>query len=252
MKLIIHGMGQMGQILLKEVQNNTEIEVVALVDAQYTHATLPSFSTLKAVNIEADVLIDFSHFSLLSQVLDFGKTTQTKLVLATTGYTEADLAQIALASQDLAIFQSYNMSYGIAVIEQMLQNFVTKLIADYDIEIIEKHHNQKIDAPSGTAKLLYKAIAESVDTNLQPVYNRSTQTQKRAASEVGMHAIRGGTIFGEHEIIFAGNDEIIEIKHSALSKKVFAVGSIKAAFALLNENKGLFDNKIFVKDIDSN
>lgn len=243
MNVILYGFGAMGQKIYHQMKNQGDSiqAVVSLdfpMDIQET-----KLNSLENYHEKADVLIDFSHPNNLNDILDYAKRTKTRLVLATTGYSQAQLDLIGEASDEVAIFQSYNTSFGISMLVKILKG-VTKEIydADFDIEILEKHHHRKIDAPSGTAKLLYQVMEEELP-ELEPVYDRSSLHQKREHQEVGIQAIRGGTIFGEHSIYFAGLDEIIEIKHTALSRDVFATGAIQAAKTLMTKDKGLYSLK---------
>lgn len=238
MKLLIHGFGQMGRMVAECAADFPDIEIIGVVDGQMAaeEAVYPLFQTINEAP-RADGVIDFSHPDLLADVLRYGIKNHAKLVLATTGYLPEQLEAIKEASQLTAIVQSYNMSFGIAVLQQILAQFAPLLRENFDIEIIEKHHRKKIDAPSGTAKLLYDAVASEEN---HPVYERESIKQPRTDQEIGMHSVRGGTIFGEHTVLFAGMDEIIELKHEALSKKVFANGSLKAVLMLQEKAKGLF------------
>ena len=243
MNVILYGFGAMGQKIYHQMKNQGDSiqAVVSLdfpMDIQET-----KLNSLENYNEQVDILIDFSHPNNLNDILEYAKRTKTRLVLATTGYSQAQLDLIGEASDEVAIFQSYNTSFGISMLVKILKG-VTKEIydADFDIEILEKHHHRKIDAPSGTAKLLYQVMEEELP-ELEPVYDRSSLHQKREHQEVGIQAIRGGTIFGEHSIYFAGLDEIIEIKHTALSRDVFATGAIQAAKTLMTKDKGLYSLK---------
>ena len=164
-------------------------------------------------------------------------------MIATTGFKPEDLTKIEEASKETAIFQSYNTSFGVQMVTKIVREVVKEFYENgFDIEIMEKHHNKKIDAPSGTAKLIYEVMEEEVE-ELKPVYDRSSLHQRREHNEVGIQAMRGGTIFGEHTIMFAGNDEIIELTHTALSKEVFVQGAIHAAVTLKDKEKGLYTLK---------
>lgn len=243
MKAIIYGFGQMGQKIYDHLKANQD-EVVAVVSPVFEREiTEPMLNNLSNFNETADVLIDFSHPDNLDDILAYAKKTSIKLVLATTGYSPFQLDLIAEASQETAIFQSYNTSFGVSMLVRILKEITKDFYdADFDVEILEKHHHRKIDAPSGTAKLLYQVMQEQVP-ELEPVYDRSSLHQKREHQEVGIQAIRGGTIFGEHSIYFAGLDEIIEIKHTALSRDVFVTGAIQAAKVLLEKENGLYTLK---------
>ena len=201
------------------------------------------YSNLTEVQDHADVIIDFSHPNNLDDILAYAKKNKTKVVFATTGFSKEQLDKIEEASKEIAIFQSYNTSFGIQMVTKILRQVAKEFYDNgYDIEILEKHHNQKIDAPSGTAKLLYEVMEDEIKETT-PVYDRSALHEKRKKQEIGIQALRGGTIFGEHEIMFAGLDEIIEIKHTALSKDVFVQGALAAAKALQDKEVGLFTLK---------
>lgn len=242
MKVIVYGFGQMGQKIVAQLKKDGH-EIMAVVSPVFEHAIEETMlSTLSLYDQVADVLIDFSHPDNLKDILAYSeKYPQVKLVLATTGYTDEQLASIQKASEHTAIFQSYNTSFGVSMLMKILRQAAKDLYeAGFDIEILEKHHHRKIDAPSGTAKLLYQVMENEIP-QLHPVYDRSTLHQKREHEEVGIQAMRGGTIFGEHEIMFAGLDEIVEIKHTALSRDVFVTGAIEAAKALLEKETGLYN-----------
>ncbi len=196
MKTIIYGFGQMGQKIYQQLKAQNE-SIVAVVSQAFDYSIDElMLADLRGFEQEADVLIDFSHPDNLQDILDYALRTKTKLVLATTGYTKQQLDLIEEASQKIAIFQSYNMSFGISMLVKILKDAVKDFYgADFDIEILEKHHHRKIDAPSGTAKLLYQVMEDELP-ELKPVYDRSELHQKREKEEVGMQAIRGGTIFG--------------------------------------------------------
>lgn len=243
MKVILYGYGQMGKKIYRQLLAENH-EVLAVVSAVFDEKIeAPMLENLNGFDKEADILIDFSHPTNLQDILNYSQNHQTKLVLATTGYSNDDLQAIKKASEHTAIFQSYNTSFGISMLVQILKQASKQLYdAGFDIEILEKHHHRKIDAPSGTAKLLYDVIENEIE-DVHPVYDRSSLHQKREREEVGIQALRGGTIFGEHEIMFAGLDEVIEIKHTALSRDVFVTGAIQAAKVLLNKAPGLYNLK---------
>lgn len=195
-------------------------------------------ASIQDVGASIDVVIDFSNPALLDDVLAFGLERHVPLVIATTGFSSEELKRIEEAANEIPIFQSYNTSYGIALLKQLLDQLVP-LTLGYDIEVIEAHHRKKVDAPSGTAELLARAIEAKRD--VQPVYERTSRREARGANELGMHSVRGGTIFGEHTVLFAGDDEMLELKHTALSKRVFANGAIAAAATILDRPAGLYN-----------
>ena len=188
----------------------------------------------------ADVLIDFSHPSALNGLLDYAKTNGVALVLASTGYSDEETAKIKSAASEIPIFFTANMSIGINLMRELAKKAVSVLGDQYDVEIIEKHHNQKIDAPSGTALMLAESINEASGYKYSYVYDRHSVRKKRDKAEIGIHSVRGGTIVGEHEIIFAGRDEVITLSHSAASKEVFAVGAVNAAVFVASKPAGLY------------
>lgn len=239
MKILLHGFGAMGKMVLEEAKKRNEIEVVGIVDSHHSSDELPSYPNLQTAP-KADVLIDFTHPSLLESVLNYGKEKQVKLVLATTGFSDEDLKRIEKAAENNAIFQSYNMSTGIRLLLKILKEAVPEAQKYYDIEIEERHHRKKIDAPSGTAWLIFRTIQKLLPWK-KPVLDRSQVRQPREKEEIGLSALRGGTIFGEHTVLFAGEDELLEIKHTALSKRLFATGALSAAEFLREKETGLYN-----------
>ena len=236
MKVIVYGYGLMGKKVANRIRSQNDMDLMAVVSYEFDEK-IPEkcFNSLKECDEKADVIIDFSHPNNLDDILTYAKENKCKLVIATTGYSEEQLEKIKEASKDIPIFQSYNTSYGIQMVTKILRQVAKEFYnAGYDIEILEKHHNQKIDAPSGTAKLLYEVMEEEIKETT-PIYDRSSIHEKRKHEEIGIQALRGGTIFGEHTVMFAGIDEIIEIKHTALSKEVFVQGAISAAYALIDK-----------------
>ena len=240
--------GKMGKVIQSVVSGRNDCEIVAGVD-KYCEcsASFPVYPTLSEVSKEADVVIDFSNPSLLDELLEFGKNTKTALVIATTGFDECQKKQISNASRECPIFFTYNMSLGINLLANLAKKAVAVLGNDFDIEIIEQHHNQKIDAPSGTALMLADAISEEFDKPMKYEYDRHSKREKRTKDEIGIHAIRGGTIVGEHSILFAGRDENITLSHSARSKEVFAVGAVNAAVFMKDKANGMYDMGELVK-----
>ncbi len=244
MKVIVYGYGLMGKKIVDQVNQQTDMELVGVVSKDFKEPMDQlQYTDLKLCTQVADVIIDFSHPSNLDDVLTYACANKSKVVLATTGLSESQIEQVQNASKEIAIFQSYNTSLGVQMVTKILREVSKELYNNnFDIEIVEKHHNQKIDAPSGTAKLLYEVIKEEID-EVEAIYDRSAINEKRKKQEVGIQALRGGTIFGEHTIMFAGNDEVIEITHTALSKEVFVQGAINAARSLQDKDSGLFTLK---------
>lgn len=221
--------GKMGKVIQDVVSKRENCEIIAGVDIHTESSAFPVYKTIYDVKEEADVIIDFSNPALLQSLLDFAVNKKMPVVIATTGYDENQKKMIEDASKETPVFFTYNMSIGINLLANLAKKAVSVLGEDFYIEIVEKHHNQKIDAPSGTALMLADAICEETENPMNYEYDRHSKREKRTKHEIGMHAVRGGTIVGEHEIIFAGRDEIITLSHSARSKEVFAVGAVNAA-----------------------
>ena len=242
--IIMHGCnGKMGQTITNIVAADEQAEIVAGIDV-YDGITnkYPVFKNIKDCDVKADVIIDFSNASAVDDLLEYAVEQQIPVVLCTTGLSEEQLAKVAEASKKVAILKSANMSLGINTIMKLLQDAVKVFgPAGYDVEIVEKHHNLKLDAPSGTAIALADSINEAMDHQYEYIYDRSTRRQKRDSKELGISAVRGGTIVGEHEVFFAGTDEVIEIKHTAYSKAVFAKGAVEAAKFLMGKQPGHYE-----------
>ncbi|MCL2109738.1 MAG: 4-hydroxy-tetrahydrodipicolinate reductase [Oscillospiraceae bacterium] len=244
-RIILSGAcGKMGRAVAELVSNEPDCRIVAGVDVSgATYSYFPVLPKIGDVDENADVVIDFSHPSALSDTLDFCKSRQVPVVIATTGHCESQVAEIKAAKEVIPIFFTGNMSLGINLMSNLARRAAQVLGNCYDIEIIEKHHNRKVDAPSGTALMLAAALNEGRENALSYTYDRHCVRQSREKNEMGIHSIRGGTIVGEHEIIFAGHDEILTLSHSALSREVFASGALNAALFLANKKgeRGLFD-----------
>ncbi len=241
-KVIITGAnGKMGGVVKSVISGRNDCEIVAGVDLFGKSEDFPVYKSISEVKENADVVIDFSNPSLLDELLDYGEKTNTALIIATTGYDEEQKKKIEEASKTNAIFFTYNMSIGINLLANLAKKAAEVLSNDFDIEIIEKHHNQKIDAPSGTALMLADAICEVTPQPMKYEYDRHSKREKRTKNEIGLHSVRGGTIVGEHEIVFAGRDEIITLSHSARSKEIFAVGAVNAAVFIDGKDAGLYD-----------
>lgn len=244
MNVIISGCnGTMGKVLVNVLSNKEDVQIVAGFDSypdQFEHP-FPVYKSPSDCTKDADVVIDFSHHSLISGILDYCVATNTPLVIATTGFNEEDYKRMEEASKSIPLFHSGNMSLGINVLTELSKKAAQVFEDTFDIEIIEKHHNLKVDSPSGTAYLIANGINEVFDPKKEFVYGRHSREDLRSTKDIGIHAIRGGTIVGEHTVIFAGNDEIVEIKHTASSKKIFAVGALKAAKFLINQKNGFYN-----------
>lgn len=240
--------GKMGRVITRLVGERDDCLIVAGVDLQEDRETgaFPVYSSVDHVEETVDVIIDFSHPSLLSSLLAYAKEHRVPIVLCTTGYTAEQVEELKEASQKTAVFYSRNMSIGINLLIELSKKAAQVLGSDFDIEIVEEHHNQKIDAPSGTALMIADAIRDSLDSPVSYMYDRHSQRKKREKNEIGIHSIRGGTIVGEHEVIFAGNNEVIRLSHSAQSKEVFASGAVNAALFLAEKPAGLYDMSAMV------
>lgn len=249
-KLIITGCnGKMGRVISDIVAARDDCEVAAGIDINTQGITdFPVYDSIFSVKECADVIIDFSNPALLDDLLSYAQSSSTALVIGTTGFSEEQKQKIYDASKATPIFFTYNMSMGINLLANLAKKAVRVLGDDFDIEIVEKHHNQKIDAPSGTALMLADAMCEETDCPMKYEYDRHSKREKRTKNEIGIHAVRGGTIVGEHEIIFAGRDEIITLSHSARSKEVFAAGAVNAAVYMDGRQPGLYDMKELIDD----
>lgn len=233
--------GKMGQVICRIVSEGNAARIVCGIDTNTVEKNgFPVYSSFDKVAESCDVIIDFSHPSSLESTLAFAKKEKVGAVIATTGFTAEQTAMIRAASEEIPIFFSANMSLGVNLIIQLAKKAAAILSDNFDIEIVEKHHNQKIDAPSGTALAIADGINEVCTLSNQYVYDRHSSRKKRGKHEIGIHSVRGGTIVGEHEVIFAGNDEVIEIKHTAASKEIFAMGAVKAASFIARKPAGLY------------
>lgn len=233
--------GKMGGFVAAAAEADGEIRVVAGVDKINNGEKFPIFSSFSDINVKADVIIDFSNPALLDDLLDYAVKNNIPAVIATTGYSDSQIEKIRSAAEKTPIFFSFNMSLGVNLIASLAKKAAQILGDSFDIEIIEKHHNQKLDAPSGTAIMLANAVNSVFGDTLNYEYDRHSVRRKRPKNEIGIHSVRGGTIVGEHDVIFAGHDEVITISHQAQSKEVFAVGAVRAAKFLYGKGAGLYD-----------
>ncbi len=242
-KVIMHGCnGKMGQVITKIIKEDANAEIVAGIDKYMGIPNdYPVFESIEKCDVEADVVIDFSNAAAVDGLLDYCVEKQVPVVLCTTGLSEAQLARVQEASKKVAVLKSANMSLGVNMLLKLLQD-ATKILAPagFDIEIVERHHNQKVDAPSGTALAMADSINAVLNDEYTYIYDRSQVRQKRDKKEIGISAVRGGTIVGEHEVIYAGEDEVIEFKHTAHSKAVFAKGAVEAGKFLKGKEAGLY------------
>lgn len=242
-KIILSGCsGKMGHVLQTLINEKENMNIVAGVDSKDSStAKFPIYNNFNKITEKADVIIDFSNRSVLKGLLEYASKNKVAAVLCTTGYLQEDFEMIKESSKSIPVFRSANMSYGVNVLSKILKTAVKFLEEDFDIEIIESHHNLKQDSPSGTAKMLLKTIKDNINIETEEIYGRVGGNTKRKNNEIGIHAIRGGTIPGEHTILFAGKDENIQIKHTAMSKNIFANGAIRAAQYLISCNPGYYN-----------
>lgn len=243
-KAIMHGCnGKMGQVITALAKEDKELELVAGIDRfDDGKNSYPVYETLKDCPVEADVVIDFSTAAAVDALLLDCVEKKLPVVLCTTGLSGEQLQRVEEASRQTAVLKSANMSLGINLLLKLLKEAAAKLkSAGFDIEVVEKHHNQKVDAPSGTALALADAMNDALDKEYTYQYDRTKQRKKRDEKEIGIQAVRGGTIVGEHEVIFAGADEVVEFKHTAYSKAIFAKGAIQAAKFLSGKSAGMYD-----------
>lgn len=240
-KIVLCGCnGVMGRVIDEVVAEDPTAVIVAGVDLfDGVENDYPVFKDINEFSGEADAIIDFSKPEALSSILDYSVKTGIPAVIASTGYSEDELESMREASKKAPVLFSGNMSLGVNVLIDLLRKAVNSL-PGFDIEIIEKHHNKKVDSPSGTARMLADAANEELDGQMKFVHGREGKDTKRTPDEIGVHAVRGGSIVGEHTVIFAGIDEIVEIKHTAMSKKIFAVGSVRAAHYMTGKPAGLY------------
>ena len=239
--IIMHGCnGAMGKVIVNLLNDDGNAKIIAGVDLSgESLADFPVYKNIKEVKEKADVIIDFAHVSAVDDLLDYVKDNKVPLVLCTTGLSKEQLEKVELVSQDVAILRSANMSLGVNVLLKLVKDAARILYkADFDIEIVEKHHRRKLDAPSGTALALADSINEALDNELSYIYERESRREKRNRKDLGISSIRGGSIVGEHEVIFAGEDELISINHSAYSRSIFAKGAVSAAKFLYSKKAG--------------
>lgn len=243
-KIIMHGCnGHMGQVISGIVEKDPDAEIVAGIDiADQGKNSYPVFTDIDACQVEADAIIDFSSAKATDKLLEYSAARQIPVVLCSTGLSQEQLAKVEETSRKVAVLKSANMSLGINTLLKLVQDAARVLAAaGFDMEIVEKHHRLKLDAPSGTALALADSINEAMDNQYHYVYDRSQKREKRDDKEIGISAVRGGTIVGEHEIIFAGQDEVIEFKHTAYSKAIFGKGAVEAAKFLAGKPAGRYD-----------
>ena len=248
--IILNGCnGRMGKMITELAQNYDDLKIVAGVDLYKTgNEPFPCYANISEVKEEADVIIDFSNVKAVDEVMAYAEEKKEGLVLCTTGLSDEQIEKVKSLSEKVPVLRSGNMSLGINTVMKVLNEISPKLLsAGFDADIVEKHHNKKLDAPSGTALMLADSINEAVSDDYEYVFSRHERRMERPSKEIGISAVRGGTIVGEHEVIFAGPDEIIEIKHTALSRGVFANGALNAALFIDGKNPGLYTMSDVVK-----
>jgi len=241
-RIILSGCnGKMGRVITDCAAQSKDCRIVCGIDKnQSVQNDYPVYSNPSEITETADVIIDFSHPALLSSLLDYALSRQMPIVLCTTGYDKDQVKQVEQAAEKIPVFYSRNMSLGVNLLIELSRKAAQVLGKDFDIEIIEQHHNQKVDAPSGTALMIADEISSVREGATHYMYDRHSQRKKRDPSEIGIHSVRGGTIVGEHEVIFAGQQEVITLSHSAQSKEIFANGAINAAHFLVKQPAGLY------------
>lgn len=243
-KVILSGcLGRMGQVITALCEDDAQLSIVAGIDplGSAAHLPYPVFATPEECSPPADVLVDFSSPAALGGLLAFAKNRRLPLVLASTGYTGDQLAQISATAKSLPIFRSANLSLGVNLLLELTRRAAQVLGEDFDVEIVERHHNKKLDAPSGTALMLADAAKSGLNFDPTYVYDRHSVRQKRDHREIGISSLRGGTIVGDHEVVFAGEQEVVELHHHAASREVFARGALKAAkFMARTDQPGLY------------
>ncbi|MBQ1546364.1 MAG: 4-hydroxy-tetrahydrodipicolinate reductase [Clostridia bacterium] len=233
--------GRMGRAIAESIKERSDAKIVCGVDAvPFELADFPVYTDFSQINEKVDVIIDFSNPSALCGLLGYALENSVPCVLCTTGYSDAQINDIGAAAEKIAVFRSGNMSLGVNLLIELAKTAAKVLGTDFDVEIVEKHHNKKIDAPSGTALMIADGVA-SVRDESEYVYDRHSVRRKRESSEIGISSVRGGTIVGEHDIIFAGSNEVLTISHQAQSRALFAIGAINAAVFLANKPAGNYD-----------
>ncbi len=251
-QIILSGCGgRMGQAIIRATQDSDTVRIVAGVDINAESVapacTFPVYGSICEFPGKADVIVDFSHHTALHALGEYAAKTNTPIVVATTGHTDEERAEMQELAKKIPIFFSGNMSIGINLLIELSRLASETLGMDFDVEIIEKHHNQKLDAPSGTALMLADGIA-ATRKECEYVYDRHSVRKKRESHEIGIHSVRGGTIVGEHEVIFAGNQEIISLSHTATSREIFANGALRAAAYLAGKPAGMYNMSDLIRN----
>lgn len=246
--LLCGACGNMGKMVASTAKEFDGAQITAGYDIkEQNDGDFPVYTSLSHIKEPVDVIIDFSHPSMTDSILDYAAQNTIPVIICTTGLSNDQVSHINKTSESTAVFYSANMSLGVNLLIDLVQRAAKVLEDKFDIEIIEKHHNQKLDAPSGTALAIADAISDAVSYEPEYTYDRHSVRKKRDKSEIGIHSMRGGTIVGEHSVYFAGADEVIEIKHTATSKEVFAVGAVKAAVFLKGAKPGMYSMKNLIE-----
>jgi len=245
LKLILVGCnGYMGRVVTEMITNDPAITITTGIDINTNIQSIyPVYTCIDNITEKVDVLLDFSNPSALPGILKYATSNKTPVILCATGYSAEQISEIEKASKQIPVFRSGNMSLGINLLSDLIKRACAVLGEDFDIEIVERHHRRKIDAPSGTAILLADAAAGAMPGKTEYIYERESKRKPRSSNEIGISAVRGGTIVGVHEVIFAGEDEVIELRHTASSRNVFASGAIMAAKYMQNRQPGIYDMK---------
>lgn len=239
--------GRMGKATRAAAEGSEEYKIVAGIDVVPAIDTIPIYQDPYDVNVDVDAIIDFSHHTATPKLLEYAISKKLPIVVCTTGHTEAETAAIRAAAEKIPVFFSRNMSIGINLLIELTKKAAAILGEDFDIEIVEKHHNKKLDAPSGTALMIADALAETVEYDAEYTYERQSKRAARAKNEIGISSVRGGTIVGEHEVMFCGADEIITVSHSAASRDVFARGALRAAAYIKGKPAGFYDMSTMIE-----
>ena len=241
-KILLSGCsGKMGNAVINLVKEAEDIEIIAGVDGKPAALPFPIFAAFDDLTVIPDVIVDFSNVSVLDSLLSFALKNNVPAVIATTGYNEEQIEKIKAAAKSIPVFFTANMSLGINVLCSLAKKAASVLGGDFDIEIVERHHNRKLDAPSGTAIMLANAVNSVFEDTYTYEYDRHSKRRMRPKNEIGIHSVRGGTIVGDHDVIFAGHEEVITLSHSAQSKGVFAAGALAAVRFIKNAKPGLYD-----------
>lgn len=248
--LLVGARGAMGETLAEVVRENENYKIIAGIDkASGKDGEFPIYDNFSKVEEKADVIIDFSNRAILDDIISYASSSKTPIIFATTGYTDEDLDKINGLSDKIAFMQEGNYSLGINIMLEAAR-LLAKGLSDFDIEIVESHHNKKKDNPSGTANMIFDAVNSARDNKLNKVMRTMTHDDERKATDVGISSVRAGSIVGEHRLIFAGVDEVLEVKHQAGSKKIFAIGAIKAASFIVDKKPGRYDFKDVIRGMD--